>query len=51
MDKIDIKSWEEESIDMQVVRCMGGINQLIEGYEKLLERIEKRENDEQPHSK
>jgi len=37
MEKIDIKVWEDAKVKTQFMRCMVGINELVEGYNDLEE--------------
>jgi len=45
MDKIKIGEWESTEVRTQIMRCMAGINELIEGYEETTKRVEELEDE------
>ena len=46
MEKINIKLWEDEEVETKIMRCMAGINELVEGYNELKEKLNVQENKE-----
>ena len=43
MDRIKLSDWEQCSMETQIVRCMTGINQLIDEVNKVKKRLDKRD--------